>query len=61
MPILTIFIVLIVVGLALYFINRAKWIDPKIKTIINVVAIIIVIVWLLDVLGILNILKSAKI
>lgn len=62
MPILTIFVVLLVVGLLLYLINRyIPWIDPKIKTIINVVAIIIVIVWLLGVLGVLDILKSARI
>lgn len=62
MPIWIIFLVLIVVGLILYLINRyIPWIDPKIKTIINVVAIIMVIVWLLEVLGVLSILKSVRI
>lgn len=61
MPILTIFIVLIVVGVLLWLINKAGWIDAKIKTIINVVAVIIVIVWLLNVFGIWDTLKSARI
>ncbi len=61
MPILTIFVVLIVVGLLLWLINKYIPMQPTIKTIINVVAVIIVIIWLLDVLGVLHILKSAKI
>ena len=59
MPILTIFAVLIVVGVLLFLINKYVPMDGKIKTIINIVAIIIVIIWLLEVLGVLSILKSA--
>lgn len=61
MPIITIFIVLLVIGLILFLINKYAPIDGKIKTIINWVAIIIAIIWLLDVFGVLNILESAKI
>lgn len=61
MPIITIFVVLLVIGLLLFLINKYAPIDGKIKTIINWVAIIIVIIWLLEVFGILNILKSARI
>jgi len=60
MPILTVFVVLIVVGVLLFLINKYVPMDGKIKTIINIVAIIIVIIWLLEVLGILSILKSAR-
>jgi uncharacterized protein YhhL (DUF1145 family) len=60
MPILTIFVVLIVVGVLLFLINKYVPMDGKIKTIINIVAIIIVIIWLLEVLGVLSILKSAR-
>lgn len=61
MPIINIFIVLLVVGLLLFLINKYAPIDGKIKTIINWVAIIIVIVWLFDVFGIWDTLKSVRI
>ena len=61
MPILTIFVVLIIIGLLLWLVNKYVPMDAKIKTIINVVAVVIVIIWLLQVFGILNILKSARI
>ncbi len=61
MPILTIFVALIVVGVLLWLINKYVPMDAKIKTIINVVAVIIVIVWLLEVFGILGALKSARV
>lgn len=61
MSILTIFVVLIVVGVLLWLVNKYVPMDAKIKTIINIVAVIIVIVWLLKVFGILDSLKSARI
>jgi hypothetical protein len=47
MSLLTIIVILVVVGLILYLINRLLPIDGNIKTIINVVVILIVIIWLL--------------
>jgi len=61
MPILTIFVVLIVVGILLFLVNKYVPMDGRIKTIINIVAIIIVIIWLLEVFGIIHMLKSARI
>lgn len=61
MPILTIFVVLIVIGVLLWLVNKYIPMQPPIKTIINVVAVIIVIVWLLQVFGILDSLKSARV
>jgi hypothetical protein len=52
MPLLTIIIVLIVVGVVLYLINRYIPMDGMIKTILNIVVVICVIVWLLKVFGI---------
>ena len=54
MPILTIVIVLIVVGLILYLINNYIPMDRKIKSILNIVVVICVIVWLLKAFGILG-------
>lgn len=54
MPIISLFIVLVVVGLLLWLINTYIPLDPKIKTIINVVAVIIVVLWLLNVFGVFS-------
>lgn len=59
--ILTVIIVLVVVGIALYLINKYVPMDGKIKTILNWVVVIIVIVWLLRALGVFNSLKNVNI
>ncbi|MEO5647755.1 MAG: Thivi_2564 family membrane protein [Chitinophagaceae bacterium] len=61
MPILTIVIVLIVVGLILYLINNFIPMDSKIKSILNIVVVIVVIIWLLKAFGLLDSLKGFKI
>jgi hypothetical protein len=61
MPILTIVIVLIVVGLLLYLINNYIPMDRKIKSILNIVVVICVIIWLLKAFGILSKLGSFKV
>jgi len=61
MPILTILIVLIVIGLLLWLVNTYIPMDAKIKQILNIVAIIAVIIWLLKAFGILAYLGSATI
>ncbi|MBL0183391.1 MAG: hypothetical protein IPP96_14305 [Chitinophagaceae bacterium] len=61
MPLLTVFIVLVVVGVVLWLINTYIPMDRKIKSILNVVAVILVIIWLLQVFGILGSLKSLKV
>ena len=61
MPILTIVIVLIVVGLLLYLINNYIPMDRKIKSILNIVVVICVIIWLLKVFGILSKLGDFKV
>jgi hypothetical protein len=54
MPLLTIVIVLIVVGVLLALVNRygPPYIDGKFVTFINVVCVIATIIWLLKVFGI---------
>jgi hypothetical protein len=51
MPLIQLLIILIIIGAGLYLVNQVLPIDPKIKTIINVVVIIAVLLWLLDLFG----------
>jgi hypothetical protein len=54
MPLLTILLVIIVVGVILWLINSFIPMDRNIKTILNVVVVIVLIIWLLKVFGILS-------
>ena len=47
MPLITLIVVLIVVGVLLWLVNTFLPMDPKIKSILNVVVIIAVVLWLL--------------
>jgi hypothetical protein len=58
MPLLTILIVLIVVGVILWLINNYIPMDRKIKNILNIVVVIVVVIWLLQVFGVLGSLKN---
>jgi hypothetical protein len=49
MPLISLIIVLIVVGVLLWLVNTYIPMDPKIKTILNVVVVIIVVLWLLGI------------
>ena len=51
MPLLNLVVVLIIVGVALYLINRFIPMASSIKTILNVVVVVCVCVWLLQVTG----------
>jgi len=61
MSLLYIFIVLIVVGILLYWVNEYLPLDAKIKKIINIVAIVIIVIWLLKVFGVWGYLEAASI
>ncbi|WP_348822350.1 Thivi_2564 family membrane protein [Flavobacterium aestuarii] len=54
MPLVTVLLVLIVVGVLLWLINTYIPMDPKIKNIFNIVVVILVVVWLLKVFGLFN-------
>lgn len=54
MPLVTIVLVLIVVGVLLWLINAYIPMARPIKTILNVVVIIAVVLWLLSVFGVLG-------
>lgn len=51
MPLLNVLVMLIVVGVGLYLINRYIPMASSIKTILNVVVVIVVCVWLLQAAG----------
>ena len=54
MPLLQVVVVLVVVGVVLWLINRFIPMAGSIKTILNVVVVIAVILWLLNIFGILS-------
>jgi hypothetical protein len=51
MPLLNIVVMLIVIGVALYLINRFIPMASSIKTILNVVVVVVVCVWILQAAG----------
>lgn len=61
MPLLTVLLVLIVVGVLLWLINTYVPMDRKIKNILNVVVVIAVVIWLLKAFGLLDSLKSINV
>ena len=51
MDLIQLLIVLIIVGVVLYFVNHNLPIDPPIRMLINVVVVIILLLWLLGLFG----------
>lgn len=58
MPILTIIIVILVVGVILWLINRYIPMQQTIKNILNAVVVIVLVIWLLKVFGLLSSLQN---
>ncbi|MEO6693660.1 MAG: Thivi_2564 family membrane protein [Ignavibacteria bacterium] len=61
MPLLTVIIVLIVVGVLLWLINTYIPMDRKIKSILNIVVVIVVILWLLNAFGVIGSVSNLKV
>jgi hypothetical protein len=61
MPLLSIVLVLIVVGVLLWLVNTYIPMDRKIKSILNAVVVIAVIVWLLQAFGLIGSLRNIRI
>lgn len=61
MPLMTVIIVLIVVGVLLWLVNAYIPMDSKIKSILNIVVVIAVVLWLLQAFGILGSLSDIRI
>lgn len=58
MPILNIIIVILVVGVILWLINRYIPMQHTIKNILNAVVVIVLVIWLLKIFGILSSLQN---
>lgn len=61
MSLIHLVVVLIVVGVLLWAVNRLIPMEPRIKSILNIVVIIAVILWLLSAFGILGSLSGIRI
>ena len=54
MGLLELIIVLVLVGVLLYFVNQLIPMDPNIKTLLNVVVLIVLVLWVLRALGLFS-------
>jgi hypothetical protein len=61
MPLMTVLLTLIVVGVLLWLVNTYIPMDAKIKQLLNIVAVIAVVLWLLNVFGLLSNLGSVRV
>jgi len=61
MPLINLVITLIVVGLALWLINRFIPMASSIKTILNVVVVVAVVIWVLQAVGLWGDMSSFRI
>lgn len=61
MPLISLVIVLIVIGVLLWMVNTYIPMDATIKRILNIVVIIVVVLWLLTVFGILPDLNQIRV
>jgi hypothetical protein len=61
MPLINIVIVLVVVGVLLWLINRFIPMQGTIKSILNAVVVIVVVLWLLNVFGLFSSLPRIRV
>lgn len=61
MSLVTLIVVLVLVGVILWAINKYIPMEPTMKKILNIAVIIVVIIWLLSALGILPDLNAIRI
>jgi hypothetical protein len=61
MPLISLVVVLIAVGVLLWAVNAYIPMDAKIKNILNVVVVIAVVLWLLQVFGVLGHLSTVRV
>jgi undecaprenyl pyrophosphate phosphatase UppP len=61
MPLVTVVIYLIVVGVLLWLVNNYIPMDRKIKQIINILVLVVVVIWLLQVLGVMGPLNRIRV
>ena len=61
MPLVNLVVTLIVVGVALWLINRYIPMASSIKSILNIVVVLVVVVWLLQAVGLWNGISSFRV
>jgi hypothetical protein len=61
MPLLTLIVALVSVGVVLYCINRFVPMEGKIKSILNIVVILVLIIVVLDAFGIIDALRGVQV
>jgi type IV secretory pathway TrbL component len=61
MPLITLVVTLIVVGVLLWAVNTYIPMDPTIKKIINIVVVIAVVLWLLAAFGVLGHMSAVRV
>ena len=61
MPLVTLVLYLVVIGVLLWLVNNYIPMDGKIKQIINAVVVVVVVVWLLGVFGVMGPLSRIRI
>jgi hypothetical protein len=61
MPLVHIVLVLIVVGVLLWLVNRYIPMDAKIKSLLNIVVMIVLVIWLLQAFGILGQISQVRV
>jgi hypothetical protein len=61
MPLMTLIVVLIVVGVLLWLVNNYIPMDGKIKSILNAVVVILVVLWLLQTFGLLGAINGVRV
>jgi len=61
MPLLTILLVIIIVGVLLWVVNTYIPMDHKIKNIFNIVVVVVTIIWLLKVFGLFSYLTNVQV
>jgi len=60
MPLITIVIVLVIVGVALWAINTYIPMAKPVKTILNIVVVVVICIWLLQAFGLIGSIKSIR-
>jgi hypothetical protein len=61
MPLVTLVMYLVIVGVLLWLVNTYIPMDGKIKQIINVLVVVVVVVWLLQVFGVMAPLNRVRV
>jgi hypothetical protein len=61
MPLIHIALVLIVVGVLLWLVNRYIPMDAKIKSLLNIVVLIVMVIWVLQAFGVLGPISNVRV